>query len=204
MATNAPESAIGTPQEHIPTCDKHSKRIDILCEDCDEFICSKCVKTEHKDHNWDTLANVASQRREDLLTYLTEIKDEDIPKLTEMKKSNEKTLKNKLSKTNEQIISLKSQMDKKKSQLVDTMEFIENNSRNMSDFHLIDNLKILKQLLSDIKGIKDPLEYDGGKLFDDLHQTWSIDAIADEVGFLQNGENPIRTLELPETHYSEW
>ncbi|XP_062597745.1 uncharacterized protein LOC134259160 [Saccostrea cucullata] len=117
-------------------------------------------------------------------------------RLTEIKKSHENTLKNHLSKTNEQIKSLKSQMDKKKSQLVDTIEFIENNSRNMSDFHLIDNLKILKQLRSDIKNIKDPLEYDGGKLFDDLRQTWSMDAIADEVGFLQNGENPVRTLEV--------
>ncbi|XP_062599219.1 uncharacterized protein LOC134260689 [Saccostrea cucullata] len=232
MATNTPESVLGSPQEHIPACDKHSKRIDMFCEDCDEFICSKCAKTKHKDHNWDTLSNVASQRREELLTYLTEIKNEDIPKfeekkekiltkerdnkiqfendirvlqkhfdnvirrLTEIKKSNEKTLKNHLSKTNEQIKSLKSQMDKKKSKLVVTIELIENNGRTMSDFHLIDNLKMLKQLRSNIEDIKDPLEYGGEKVFDDFRQTWSIDAVADEVGFFQNGDNPVRTLEV--------
>ncbi|XP_062597748.1 uncharacterized protein LOC134259164 [Saccostrea cucullata] len=81
-------------------------------------------------------------------------------------------------------------MDEKKSQLVDTIELIESNGRNMSDFHLIDSLKTLRQLRSDIKDIKDPPEYDGGNFFDDLQQTWLIDVIADEVGFFQNGDNP--------------
>ncbi|XP_062597747.1 uncharacterized protein LOC134259163 [Saccostrea cucullata] len=249
MATNTPEPVLGSPQEHIPTCDKHSKRIDMFCEDCDELICSKCAKSKHKDHNWDTLANVASQRRKELQTYLTEIKDVDIQKfeekkekilkqeednkiqfkndirvlqkhfndvickLTDIKRSNEKTLKNHLSKTNKQIKYLKSQMDEKKSQLVDTVELIENNSRNMSDFHLIDNLKILKQLQCDIGDNEDPLEYEEGKHFNDFRHTWSIDAIAGSVSVIANTKEllPLGICESVEggllvalTDYSEY
>ncbi|XP_061177731.1 uncharacterized protein LOC133186512 [Saccostrea echinata] len=232
MAANKPESAVGSPQEHIPTCDKHSIRTDIFCEDCDEFICSKCAKTKHKKHNWETLANVACQRRRGLTGYLTGIKEGDIPeieeskekistqkrhnenhfdydvgilhkhfdevinRLTEIKRSNEETLKNNLSKTDEHNSCVKSQLAKKQNQIVDTVEFIEKNSGNMSDFNLIDNLKFLKQLQFDIRDIEDPVEYDGGKIFDVLQETLSIDVIADEAESFRYGDKPIRILEV--------
>ncbi|XP_061177732.1 uncharacterized protein LOC133186513 [Saccostrea echinata] len=193
---------------------------------------SACAKTEHKDHNWETLANAASQRRRGLLKYLTEIKEEDIPeieesiekistqkrhnenqfdyditvlqkyfdevinRLTEIKSSNEETLKNNLSKTDEHNSCVKFHLDKKRNQLIDTMDFIEKNSGNMSDFNLIDNLKLLKQLQSDIREIKHPVEYDGGKVLDDLQETLLIDVTAVEAGLFQYRDIPIRLLEV--------
>jgi hypothetical protein len=62
MAESKPEPRLGTPQKHLPMCDKHSELIDIFCEDCDKFICTDCVKTDHKDHNWVTIVKAASQR----------------------------------------------------------------------------------------------------------------------------------------------
>ncbi|XP_061177733.1 uncharacterized protein LOC133186514 [Saccostrea echinata] len=67
MAVGKQEYTTWSPQEHSTTCDKHSYRIGIFCDDCDEFICSKCAKTDHKIHNWDTLATVASQRRREFM-----------------------------------------------------------------------------------------------------------------------------------------
>lgn len=42
-----PESA----QEHIQMCEKHFLRKDITCDDCDEFICKQCAKTDHVYHD---------------------------------------------------------------------------------------------------------------------------------------------------------
>lgn len=49
MSTKHP---LGSPQTQIPMCEKHSMNIDITCEDYDEFICSQCAKSDHKDHDW--------------------------------------------------------------------------------------------------------------------------------------------------------
>lgn len=57
-----PESA----QEHIQMCEKHFLRKDITCDDCDEFICKLCAKTDHVDHDWTTISTDASIRRRDL------------------------------------------------------------------------------------------------------------------------------------------
>jgi hypothetical protein len=81
MAESKPKSKFGTPQEHIPTCDKHGELIDMVCEDCDEFICTDCAKTDHKDHNWVTIVKAASQRKRQLLGFIKTIKDEKVPKI---------------------------------------------------------------------------------------------------------------------------
>lgn len=60
-----PESA----QEHIQMCEKHFLRKDITCDDCDEFICKQCAKTDHVDHDWTTISTDASIRRRDLNNY---------------------------------------------------------------------------------------------------------------------------------------
>uniref|UniRef100_K1R9X8 Uncharacterized protein n=1 Tax=Magallana gigas TaxID=29159 RepID=K1R9X8_MAGGI len=52
-----PESA----QEHIQMCEKHFLRKDITCDDCDEFICKQCAKTDHVDHDWTTISTDANQ-----------------------------------------------------------------------------------------------------------------------------------------------
>lgn len=33
--------------------------VDMTCEDCETFICSKCVKEDHKEHCWNTLSTAA-------------------------------------------------------------------------------------------------------------------------------------------------
>ena len=44
------EYPLGTPQEHVLMCEKHVLMpIDVTCEDCEGFICSKCAKEDHKD-----------------------------------------------------------------------------------------------------------------------------------------------------------
>ncbi|XP_048729767.2 uncharacterized protein LOC125647119 [Ostrea edulis] len=75
MAESEPVYKFGSPQEHLPTCDKHTELIDMVCEDCDEFVCTDCVKTDHKDHNWVTLVKAASHRRRQLLGFIKTIKD---------------------------------------------------------------------------------------------------------------------------------
>ncbi|XP_048753568.2 uncharacterized protein LOC125664803 [Ostrea edulis] len=81
MAESVPEQRLGTPQKHLPTCDKHSELIDIFCEDCDEFICTDCAKTDHKDHNWVTIVKAASQRRRQLFRFIQNIKGKKVPEM---------------------------------------------------------------------------------------------------------------------------
>ena len=62
MATKQ-EYTLGTPQEHALMCEKHALMpIDVTCEDCEEFICSKCAKEDHKDHDWITISTAATLR----------------------------------------------------------------------------------------------------------------------------------------------
>ena len=59
---------LGTPQEHALICEKHDfMPIDVTCEYCEKFICSKCAKEDHKDHDWDTISTAATLRTRGLL-----------------------------------------------------------------------------------------------------------------------------------------
>lgn len=75
---------LGSPQEHIPICEKHDLLIDLTCEDCKEFICSQCAKTDHKDHDWKTIPTTATERRRDLKEFLIKMKEEGMQKMDEM------------------------------------------------------------------------------------------------------------------------
>ena len=67
MAANK-EYPLGTPQEHAFICEKHALMpIDVTCEDCGEFICSKYAKEDHKDHDWITISTAATLRTRGLL-----------------------------------------------------------------------------------------------------------------------------------------
>ena len=78
------EYPFGTPQEHVLMCEKHALMpIDITCEDCEEFICSKCVKEDHKDHDWITISTAATLRTRGLLKANTKIEEEDIKQIDE-------------------------------------------------------------------------------------------------------------------------
>ncbi|XP_062604642.1 uncharacterized protein LOC134266412 [Saccostrea cucullata] len=83
MAASKPKYPLGSPQEHIEMCGFHDLPIDMLCEDCDEFICGKCAKTDHKDHEWSTIPTAATQRRRGLFNFLKKIKEEDMPGIDE-------------------------------------------------------------------------------------------------------------------------
>uniref|UniRef100_A0A8W8MUN2 B box-type domain-containing protein n=1 Tax=Magallana gigas TaxID=29159 RepID=A0A8W8MUN2_MAGGI len=62
-------------------CEKHDLRIDLTCEDCDEFICSQCAKTDHKDHDWTTIPTAGSLKRRELRKTLSKVKEEDVKKM---------------------------------------------------------------------------------------------------------------------------
>ncbi|XP_065924427.1 uncharacterized protein [Magallana gigas] len=81
MAAISSKYSFGSAQEHIPTCEKHDLRIDMTCEDCDEFICSQCAKTDHKDHDWTTIPTAGSLRRRELRKTLSKVKEEDVKKM---------------------------------------------------------------------------------------------------------------------------
>ncbi|XP_052706278.1 uncharacterized protein LOC128181789 [Crassostrea angulata] len=83
MATRAPEYPLGSAQAHIPMCETHDLNIDITCEDCDEFICSQCAKTDHKDHDWKTIPTAGSLRRRELKETLSRVKEEDVKEIDE-------------------------------------------------------------------------------------------------------------------------
>ncbi|XP_062596481.1 uncharacterized protein LOC134257926 [Saccostrea cucullata] len=76
-------------------CENHNLPIDLVCEDCDEFICSTCVKTDHNGHDWVTLGVAASRRRKGLTEFLRNIKKGKLPqidkKITKMKAENDRT-----------------------------------------------------------------------------------------------------------------
>ena len=55
--------------------------IDVTCEDCEGFICSKCAKEDHKDHDWITISTAATLRTRGLLKAMTKIKEEDIQQI---------------------------------------------------------------------------------------------------------------------------
>nr|XP_022336025.1 uncharacterized protein LOC111132501 [Crassostrea virginica] len=84
MANKEEEFPLGTPQEHALICEKHDLRpIDVTCEDCEEFICSKCAKEDHKDHNWDTISTAATLRTRGLLKAMKKIEEKDIQQIDE-------------------------------------------------------------------------------------------------------------------------
>uniref|UniRef100_A0A8W8IJK5 ceramidase n=1 Tax=Magallana gigas TaxID=29159 RepID=A0A8W8IJK5_MAGGI len=94
IVTRAPEYPLGSAQVHIQMCEKHDLRIDMTCEDCDEFICSQCAKTDHKDHDWKTIPASGSQRRRELNEVLSKIKEEDVKEMDEKKQNRWKTIRN--------------------------------------------------------------------------------------------------------------
>ncbi|XP_062569487.1 uncharacterized protein LOC134231542 [Saccostrea cucullata] len=84
MAANSTKKyTLGSPQEHILMRESHDSPIDVICEDCDEFICGDCAKSNHRDHNWKTLTTAATQRRRGLLLFLKKIKEENLPGIEE-------------------------------------------------------------------------------------------------------------------------
>ncbi|XP_061185001.1 uncharacterized protein LOC133193016 [Saccostrea echinata] len=231
------EYPLGSPLAHIKMCVYHGLRIDIICEDCDEFICSKCAKTDHRDHEWNTLSTAATKWRRDLLTLLTKIKEEDLPgidekiskqitenkelcdseikkvekhydemmaRMTEIKKRNEKSLKDNLVRKNDQLNHVKSELEKKRKGIVHTVEFMEENNSTMSDYSLIYNIREMTKMLSELEAHVTNCEYSvryiRGEINDDLFEslvgkTLDLDDIGvTQINAFQYGSQIIQLL----------
>ncbi|XP_062620355.1 uncharacterized protein LOC134281936 [Saccostrea cucullata] len=74
---------LGSPQNHNEMCGTHELPIDMICEDCDEFICGDCAKSNHRDHAWKTISTAAIERRKGLHKFLKKIKEEDLHNVDE-------------------------------------------------------------------------------------------------------------------------
>lgn len=121
MAASAPKYSLGSPQDHIPMCEKHNLIIDIECEDCGKFICSTCAKTDHKSHDWNTITSAASLRRRQLKEYLCKIRetnvremDKKIQKAAKQKEVNQRQCDSEVSKLQKHYDRIISKLDQLK------------------------------------------------------------------------------------------
>ena len=74
---------LGSPQVDVFVCQKHELPIDVTCEDCEEFICSTCVKKSHRKHNWRTISTAATLIKRGLIGSLEKIEKTYIVQLDE-------------------------------------------------------------------------------------------------------------------------
>ncbi|XP_052681368.1 uncharacterized protein LOC128162234 [Crassostrea angulata] len=202
MAAIPVSSEYPSAQEHIPMCIEHELNVDMTCEDCDEFICSQCAKTDHKDHDWKTIPTAGSLRRRELKKTLSKVKEKDIAeidvkikkaskqregnkkccdsevsklqkhydaivsKLDEIKKNLETKLVEDLERKNAEVSKKKLDLEKKRDNIKDLVEFLEDKHGTMSDYSLIDNLRDLSNLVSntdsDIERGDHSVRYRGG------------------------------------------
>ncbi|XP_062597754.1 RING finger domain and kelch repeat-containing protein DDB_G0271372-like [Saccostrea cucullata] len=128
------DSNLREAQEHIKTCGKHKVRIDIFCEDCDEFICTRCAKTDHIHHNWDTVSTIATLRRRNLFEYLRTIREVDLSNIDD-----------KIQEASKQIEKNKIQCDKEIEKLLKYFDEIKTSLeylRNSHEEKLKENLKM--------------------------------------------------------------
>ena len=70
---------MGTPmhkaQAVIRTCSDHQhQEHSYFCKTCKKFVCTACVKTDHKDHDWDIVSSVAKEYRKETPKRCREIK----------------------------------------------------------------------------------------------------------------------------------
>ncbi|XP_052683071.1 uncharacterized protein LOC128163495 [Crassostrea angulata] len=241
MAVIPVSSIYPSAQEHIPMCIKHDLNIDITCEDCDEFICSQCAKTDHKDHDWKTIPTAGSQRRRELKKTLSKVKEEDIAeidekikkaskqregnkkccdsevsklqkhydvivsKLDEIKKNLETKLVEDLERKNAEVSKKKLDLEKKRDNIKELVEFLEDKHGTMSDYSLIDNLRDLTNLVSntdsDIERGGHSVRYRGGDISEGsldsiMGQTFDLDDISvTETDSFQYGHTCLHVLE---------
>ena len=114
------EYPLGTPQEHVLICEKHDLMpIDVTCEDCEEFICSKCVKENHKGHDWITISTAATLKTRGLLESLKKIEEEDIQlmdkkiqKASQLLEKNKNRCENEISRVHEYYEAILGKLDK--------------------------------------------------------------------------------------------
>ncbi|XP_061164985.1 uncharacterized protein LOC133173936 [Saccostrea echinata] len=75
------EVRFGSPQVCVTICKKHSEIQSFFCNDCDEFICTDCAKTDHRSHDWNTVRKASTKRKSRLSGICLEIRDEELPNI---------------------------------------------------------------------------------------------------------------------------
>ncbi|XP_062619186.1 uncharacterized protein LOC134280742 [Saccostrea cucullata] len=143
MADSKPKYPLGSPQEHIEMCKTHDLPIDMICEDCDEFICGKCAKTDHRDHEWSTISTAATERRRGLLRFLKEIKEGDLSGIDEKIKKVSKQMTENEEMCDLEIKKLEKHVDKIMARLT---EIRKNNEQRLRD-----NLEEKNKKLNSVK-----------------------------------------------------
>ncbi len=63
------------PKKAIPNCPQHSENtLKIYCATCSTLICMDCTIRLHRDHNYDLVADVLTQHKEELVSSLEPVK----------------------------------------------------------------------------------------------------------------------------------
>ncbi|XP_061178373.1 uncharacterized protein LOC133187014 [Saccostrea echinata] len=208
MAAIKPNYPPGSPEEHIELCDHHNLPVDVICEDCDEFIYGNCAKRYHRDHEWSTIPTAVSKMRRDLLNCLRKFKEEEIrgidekietiskqitenkklfdyeikklqehydeitSRLSDVRKFYERILRDHLDEKHKKLNGVKSELNKKKKEIAETVKFMEARKIEISDNHYIDNLREMTQLLSalgvDINNFKYSVRYYKGEISNEV------------------------------------
>ena len=157
------EYPLGTPQENALICEKHNPiPIDFICEDCEEFVCTKCVKEDHKDHNWDTITTAATLKSRGLLKTLTKIEEEDIQQIDEkIEKTSQKLEENKkqyekeVSRIQKQYDAMVEKLDKIRKQQEEALrDSLASQNADMSQFRS-SLKKRKKKILRSVKLLKE-------------------------------------------------
>ena len=243
MAKNEEVYLLGTPQEHALICEKHySMPIDVICEDCEIFICSKCVKEDHKDHNWDTITSAAILRKRGLLKTLTKIEEEDIQqidekiekaskqmevnkercktevsriqgqydamleKLFKIRKQQEKALMDNLASKNSDLSQIRSILEEKKKNILQSVKSLKENERTMTDITFlrthIELTKLLSTKNNDVEMSKFSMIYEGGGINEAvlasmMGQNFDYEKITvTETNSFQWGNTPIKLVKV--------
>lgn len=133
MATSFSGNQTGSHEEHIPMCKKHDITIDMLCEDCEMLICSKCIKMDHMDHNWNTITISASLRRRELKEYLLKITKEVIGQLDNKIEATAKQMEDNKASCNNEVSKLQNHYDAIAKEANEIKEEIENSLKDNLD-----------------------------------------------------------------------
>lgn len=120
----------GSAQEHIPMCERHELIINMICEDCVEFICSQCAKTDHKDHNWKTISTAGIQRRKELKKTLSKFKEKDVKEMDNKITKADKLMEDNQNCCDFEVFKLQKHYDEIVSKLDEIKKNIETKLRN--------------------------------------------------------------------------
>eukprot|EP00105_Crassostrea_gigas_P045013 XP_019929161.1 PREDICTED: uncharacterized protein LOC109620696 [Crassostrea gigas] len=190
MAAISSKYPFGSAQEHIPMCEKHDLMIDMTCEDCDEFICSQCAKTDHKDHNWKTISTAGIQRRKELKNTLSKVKEKDVKEMDDKIKKSGKLMEDNRKFCDSEVFKLQKHYDEIVSKLDEIKKNIETKLRENLERK---NAEVREKKLDLEKKTKQVLDL--VKFLEEKHSTMSdyslIDNLRDLINFVANADSDI-------------